>query len=574
MDFQKLVELYEELEKISSGNSMREILADFLKRVPPEDVPIISYLTLGQIASPYEGIVMGMADKSVLKAIATASGTDLSKVTKIMHETGDAGLTAEKVLQKKPQTLVPLGKLTIHELFEKLHKIAASSGTGSQDTKMNILASLLQKSTPAGAKYIIKITLGTLRMGVGDMTVLDALAIAFTSDKKNRELLEARYNICPDLGIIAQTLIKDGLKGIDKIDIHVGTPIKMMLAQRIEELEEVAKKMPGKVTVEAKYDGERIQAHKDKKGKITLFSRNLDTITDQFPDLVEYLEKQIDAKEFVLEGEVIAIDAQGKPLPFQTLMQRRRKYDIKEFREKIPVQLKVFDLLYLNGKSYMDVPYYQRSAQLEKIIQVGKHLSLTDRKITDDIEEMNEFFQKMLQSGYEGMIIKSRAEDSVYQAGTSAWNWIKWKKEYAKDLSDTFDLVIIGAYHGQGNRSGKYGAVLCASYNEKENLFETVCKVGTGLTDELLEELPKKLAKYKTDKKPARVVIKKEMEPNIWFEPKIVIEVLAAEITKSPYHTCATGLALRFPRFVHFRDDKKAEQATTSNEIEKMAKKK
>jgi len=279
MDFQKLVELYEELEKISSGNSMREILADFLKRVPPEDVPIISYLTLGQIASPYEGIVMGMADKSVLKAIATAGGTDLSKVTKIMHETGDAGLTAEKVLQKKPQTLVPLGKVTIHELFEKLHKIASSTGTGSQDTKMNILASLLQKSTPAGAKYIIKITLGTLRMGVGDMTVLDALAIAFTSDKKNKELLEARYNICPDLGIIAQTLIKDGLKGIDKIDIHVGTPIKMMLAQRIEELEEVAKKMPGKVTVEAKYDGERIQAHKDKKGKITLFSRNLDTIT-------------------------------------------------------------------------------------------------------------------------------------------------------------------------------------------------------------------------------------------------------------------------------------------------------
>ncbi|MEK6900756.1 MAG: ATP-dependent DNA ligase, partial [Nanoarchaeota archaeon] len=346
MEFQKLVEVYEELENTTSGNAMREILADFFKTVPHEEIGIVSYLTLGQIACAYDDVVLGLADKSVLKSIAITGGIDIEKVKKVFHEKGDAGLTAEMLLQKKPQTLVPLGKLTIHEVFGKLHKIAESSGTGSQETKTNILAQLLQKASPTGAKYIIRITLGTLRMGVGNMTVLDALAIAFTGDKKNKEHIERAYNICPDVGIIAETVVKQGLKGLEKIDVHVGRPIKMMLAQRVDELEEVFDKMEGKVLVEGKYDGERIQGHKDTKGKIHLFSRNLDPITDQFPDLVEALQKHITAKEFVIEGEAIAIGEKGEPLPFQTLMQRRRKYDVEEFAKKIPLQLKVFDVLF------------------------------------------------------------------------------------------------------------------------------------------------------------------------------------------------------------------------------------
>ncbi len=571
MQFDRLVEVYEQLEQTASGNTMREILSEFLKTVPPDDLGMVCYLTLGKIASDYDDVVLGLADKSVLKAIAVAGGVEGDKVKKIFQELGDAGLTAEKVLQKKPQTLVPLGKLTVHEVFEKLQTIAQSSGTGSQETKTNILAHMLQKASPKGAKYITRITLGTLRMGVGDMTVLDALAIAFTGEKKNKEQLEHAYNICPDLRIIAETIAQQGLKGMAKIDIHVGRPIKMMLAQRIEELEELPKKMPGEVVVEGKYDGERIQAHKDKKGKIHLFSRNLENITPQFPDLVEALEKQIDAKEWVLEGEVIAINEKGGPLPFQTLMQRRRKYDVAEFVKKIPLQLKLFDVLYANGHSFLHESHEKRLEKLESLVKKNKQVLIADYIVTEDIEEINIFFHDMLQRGYEGIMIKSQSGE--YQAGTRGWNWIKWKKEYVKELSDTFDVVIVGAYHGKGKRSGKYGALLCAAYNEKEDTFETLCKLGTGLTDELLEELPKKLAKYKLDKKPARVQCKKEMEPEVWFEPKIVVEVFGAELTKSPFHTCASGLALRFPRFLRYREDKKAEQATTSKEVERMARK-
>ncbi len=572
MDFQKLVEVYEQLEKTASGNQMREILAEFLKKVPAQELALISYLTLGQIASDYEGEVLGMAEKSVLKAVAIAGAVDQTKVNKLMQELGDAGLVAEKVLQKKPQTLVPLGKLTVKELFETLHKMAGSIGTGSQNSKQNLLATMLQKSSPSGAKYIIRIALGTLRMGVGDMTVLDALSLAFTGNKESKEILEKAYNICPDLGIISETLAKSGIKAIEKINIHVGTPIKMMLAQRVDELHEISDKIPGEFTVEAKYDGERVQAHKNKKGKITLFSRRLENITLQFPDLVQGLGKYLHADEFVIEGEVIAVDKKGHPLPFQTLMQRKRKTEIEEYVKKVPVQLKVFDLLYLDGKSVLHQPYYQRSAQLEKLLKKNEFILPTEKINTENIDQLQDFFQKMLKEGYEGVIVKSRAEDSEYQAGSRGWNWIKWKKEYVTEMVDTFDLVVIGADHGKGKRSGTYGALLCAAYNDKEDRFETLCKLGTGLTDQLLEELPQKLVKYKVERKPVRVKVQKEMEPEVWFEPKLVVEVFGAEITKSPFHTCASGLALRFPRFIRFREDKKAEQATTSKEVEEMSK--
>ncbi len=572
MDFDKLVEVYEELEKTPSGNKMREILSDFFKVVPVKDISIVSYLTLGQIASEFEGVVLGMAEKSVLKAIAVASGMEIGKLQKILDETGDIGLTAEKALQKKPRTLVPVGKLMIQELFEKLHKIGVSQGTGSQDVRQNIIASLLQKTSAKGAKYLTRIVLGTLRMGVGDMTVLDALAIAFTGEKKNKEFLERAYNICPDVGIIADTIATKGLKGLEKISIHVGRPIKMMLAQRVDALEDVAERMPGAVAVEGKYDGERVQAHKDKRGEIILFSRRLENITSQFPDLVLHLEKHIKAKEFVVEGEIVAIDGKGRPLPFQTLMQRRRKYDIEQYAKDIPIQLKLFDVLYSEGKEFMEEPYEKRIKELSRILKEGEGVMPADRIITSDLVEVETFFHSMLDHGYEGIMIKSLSGE--YQAGTRGWNWIKWKKEYVKEMIDTFDLVVVGAYYGRGKRSGGYGALLCAVYNSKNDTFETLCKLGTGLTDDMLESLPSLLDKFKVERKPGRVAIKKEMEPDVWFEPRIVVEVLAAEITKSPFHTAGSGLALRFPRFVRLRENKKAEQATTSQEVEGMERKK
>jgi len=564
MDFQKLVDVYEELEKTSSGNAMREILADFFKKVPHDDLAMVSYLTLGNVASEYESIVLGMAEQSVLKAISKAGGTELSKVKKIINEKGDVGLTAAEVLKKKLRTLIPLGKLTVQELFDKLHKIAKSSGSGSADLKANILAALLQKTSASGAKYVTRIVMGTLRMGVGEMTVLDALAIAFSGEKKNKKYLEKAYNICPDVGVIAETLAKKGLKSLEKIEIKIGRPIRMMLAQRVQNLEDIHKKMPGEVMVDAKYDGERVQAHKDSHGKVTLFSRRLENITEQFPDLVKALE-QIKV-DFIVEGEILAIDKNGKPLPFQILMKRRRKHDIEKYQKEIPVVIKLFELLYSNGKSYLNEPHSSRLKELTKIIPKNSKLKLVDKIITADLGELNAYFKKMLAEGYEGIIVKS--QDGVYQAGTRGWNWIKWKKDYVKGMIDTFDLVVIGAFHGRGRRQGTYGALLCACYNKKKDIFETVCKLGSGLTDQTLAELPKKLKKYEVARKPSRVEVKREMQPDVWFEPVLVVEVLAAELTKSPFHTC--GLALRFPRFLHFRDDKKASQATTCKELEEI----
>ena len=570
MDFEKLVRVYEELENTASGNAMREILAEFFKTVPKDDIKLVSYLTLGQLSSDFENTVLGLAEKSVLKAIVVASGKESSNVKKLMQTSGDVGLVAEEVLKNKPMTLIPLGKLTIHELEEKLKKIATLSGSGSSDQKTNILAGLLQKTSSKGAKYLARISLGTLRMGVAAKTVIDSLAIAFTGDKSNKTILETAYNICPDIGIIAETLAKKGLKEVEKTKIHVGIPIQMMLGQRVKSLEQAQEKIPGKLTVEAKYDGERVQAHMDSSGKVKLFSRRLEEITPQFPDLAEHLKKTIKAEDYVLEGEILAIDKKGNPLPFQTLMQRRRKYDVEQYIKEIPIQLKVFDLLYLNGESWLNQPYYKRSEKLGEIVRKDNEVTLTERIITDDVKEIEQFFKKMLKSGYEGIFMKSRAEDSFYQAGVRGWNWIKWKKEYVQEMVDTFDLAVVGAFYGKGKRSGGYGALLCASYNDKEDVFETFCKLGTGLTDELIAELPEKLKQYKVDKKPARLVIKKEMHPDVWFEPGAIVEVFGAEITKSPFHTCGSGLALRFPRFIQFRENKKAEQANTSEEIEEL----
>ncbi len=562
MDFAKLVVVYEKLEGISSGNEMREVLSDFFKTVPKEDIAVVSYLTLGKMGAEYESIVLGLAEKSVLKAVAACGGVSVARVKDVMKKKGDVGLTAQEVLKKKPQTLVPVGKLTIHEFYDTLLKIASVSGTGAQERKEKLLVGMLQKVSALGARYVTRVVLGVLRMGAGEMTVLDALAIAFTGEKKNKEFLERAFNICPDVGKIASVLAEKGLKGLEEISIEVGRPIKMMLAQRVGSLDDVAKKMPGEVAVEGKYDGERVQIHL-KNGEVSLFSRRLDSVTSQFPDLVSYVKRYVKADECVVEGEILAIDSEGNPRPFQTLMQRRRKYDVAEFVKKVPIQLKLFDLLFCNGKSYLGAAYEERVAQLEKITQKSAYVMVADHIRTDDVEEINAFFQKMLDAGYEGIMIKSLSGE--YQAGTRGWNWIKWKKEYVHEMSDTFDLVIVGAFHGKGKRSGVYGALLCAVYDASEDRFLTLCKVGTGLTDEVLELLPTKLKKYVVSEKPVRVQVKKEMIPDLWFEPAVVIEVLAAELTKSPFHTA--GVALRFPRFVHFRDDKKASQATTLTEV-------
>lgn len=564
--FKEFADVCEQIEKITSGNQIRQILSDFLKKVSKKEIDKVCYLLLGQIASEYEDINLGMADKMVIKAIAVACRKDEKEVLSTFKKTGDAGETAEKIIGRAQR------KLALQEVFLIVHKIAKIKGHGSQEAKIKLLADLLNNASPKESKYLCKIVLGTMRLGIGDKTILDSLTIAFTGSKKNKKILEDAFNICPDIGVIAKTIATNGLKGIAKIDVMIGRPIQMMLTQRVKKITQITEKMHAEIAVEEKYDGERIQVHK-KGDKIVLYSRRLENITHQFPEVIEAARRNVKAKECIIEGEIVPIDPKGKLLPFQVLMQRRRKYEIEKYAKKVPTLFYVFDLLFVDGKSFINKNYLERRKMLKKNVREGKQIQLAKQTVCKEIDCVEDFFNKSLERGCEGIIAKSCAPDSVYQAGTRGWLWIKWKKEYVKELTDTFDLVVVGAFMGKGRRSGAYGALLCATYNEQKDRFETFCKLGTGFKDKDLAEFNSKFKKYVVAKKPARVEINKNLKPDILFEPVIVVEVLGAEITKSPMHTCANGLALRFPRFLRYRDDKKPEQATTTKEVLGMMKK-
>jgi len=553
MKFLELARLYETLEKTSSYLAMREILSKFLKKTSKTEIGKVSYLTLGQIASHFADVNLGMAEKMVVRSIAKAGKEEEHIVFQRYKKLGDIGKAAEEYPGK--------GSLNVDTVFKTLHEIAKATGTGSQDKKIKLLADLLSKSSSIEARYLARIVLGDLRLGVGDKTVLDALAIAYAS-REARIQLEEAYNICPDVGLIAETLVRKGLKGVEQIGVELGVPIQSMLCQRIKKIADVKIKMGYPVLVEEKYDGERIQVHK-KGVKIKLYSRRLEDITEQFPDVVEAVRKSVKARNCVLDTEVMPVDAKGNLLPFQILMQRRRKYHVQEYIKKIPVVLFAFDILYLNGKSLIKQPYEKRYELLKKSIAESNKIKFTLRKVCQDADCIEDIFNKTVELGGEGVVIKNLSGE--YEAGARGWNWIKWKPEYVKGRRDTFDLVVVGAYYGKGRRAGGYGALLCAVYNSKNDTFETFCKLGSGFTDKELLGLLKKFKKV--EKKPARVEVKKEMEPDVWFEPKIIVEVLGAEITKSPNHAC--GYALRFPRFLNWRD-KKAEQATSKKEILKM----
>ncbi|MBD3361467.1 ATP-dependent DNA ligase [Candidatus Woesearchaeota archaeon] len=564
MKFKKIVDVLEELEKTGSNNKMRDILADFFQDCPDSDLKQATYLLAGRISSEYRGVVTGMSDKLVLQSVAKASGRDLKKVKKIFRKKGDIGETAEELIGRRKE------KLSVKNVFEELNEIAEASGEGSQDKKIISLAELFKKVSSKEAKYIARLVVGTMRTGSGDKTILDALAVAFTGSADARKELDKAYHVHPDLGYLAEKIAKRKLKGIKSVGISFKRPVKAMLAQRVKSFDEIFRKIRGKMAVEEKYDGERMQVHV-KGDRVKLYSRRLEDISSQYPDVIKAVKKQIKCDSCILDGECCAVDDKGRLLHFQVLMQRRRKYNVEKYVEKIPVCLFLFDLLYLDGKSYLQKSYPERYKALKSVVKKQNNkLKLANRIVTRDKEKIKKFFNRMIKKGAEGVLIKSMADDSVYKAGTRGWLWIKWKKEYAEGMMDTFDLVVVGGFKGKGRRSYSYGSLLCAVYDTKSKKFDTFTKVGSGFTDKQLKELPKKMKKFKVKEKPKSVNARKDMKPDVWFKPSVVIEVLGAEITKSPLHTAAGGLALRFPRFLRYRPDKSAKQATTVKEIRQM----
>jgi len=604
MQFKELAEYFDLIESTPSRLDMTKILAELLEKADEESIKKIVFLCQGRLGANYEKIESGLGEKMVVEAIAKATGFTKKEIEKEFREKGDLGLVAEEFGKQKKQSALFSAELTVNKVFENLLKISKVEGTGSKELKLKLMAELFNSASGTESRFIARIPLENLRLGIGDPTIMDGLAANLLGEgKKNldwkkeiekemkekkikeknwteefdrkmklklRERIEEKYNIYSDLGSIAEILKAKGLNGLKEIQMQAGIPIRPTLAERLNSAEEIIKKL-GKCAVEAKYDGFRIQCHK--KGKqVWIYSRQSENMTSMFPDIVKAIKEEIKAEQVILEGEAIAFnELTGEFLPFQMTIQRKRKYGIEDKAKEFPLKLFVFDLMFLEGKNFMEKPFLERRKKLDEIIEKRKTIFLTKTITTDKAEKLEEFFEESVSKGLEGIIAKDL--NAKYIAGARKFAWIKLKRSYKGELNDSIDGVIIGYYTGKGKRTEfGLGALLTAVYSEKEDEFKSVAKIGTGLTEKNLSELEKILKKISSKKKPARV--KSELEPDFWVEPKYVIEIRADEITKSPVHLAGKkegkGLALRFPRMISIRADKKPEQATTEKELEKM----
>ena len=574
MLYSTVAETYEALEMTKKRLELTDILTNLFKRTPKGLIDKVVYLTQGKLYPDFMGIEIGIAEKLATRAISTVSGVSEDDIEKVYQKTGDLGAAAMKVLKQKIQTTLFGGALTVERVFSTLEKIAGISGSGSIDIKLGYLSNLLTDASPLEAKYIVRTVTGNLRLGIADYTLLDALAVAFVGDKTSRPELERAYNLSSDLGLVAKEVMAGGLKQIKAFKVKVGNPIRPMLAERMESAKKIVDKLGGEVAAEYKLDGERLQIHVSTK-EVSIFSRRLEKITSHYSDVASLVKEDIKAKNAIIEGEAVAIDVDtGDYLPFQELMHRRRKYGIDEAIKQYPVSLNLFDVLYLDGKDLTALPYTKRRATLQKILQDGDRLKLVPAITTSDPEEIEKFMQEAISNGCEGLVIKDR--NSAYRAGAREFLWVKLKREYRSELTDSVDLVVVGGFHGRGRRAGRYGALLLASYDKETDVFRTVCKVGTGFTDEDLMRIFDMLQKYKVQHIHPRVNSK--MEADVWFVPNVVLEIIGSEITLSPIHTAkmdairkGAGLALRFPKFTgKIREDKSPEDATTTEELLEM----
>ena len=571
MKFSVLSESLEMMEQTSKRLELTNILVELLKKIPNDIIPIVIYLIQGKLKPNFEGVELGIAEKLVIRAISKSAGITTKKIEDEYNDGGDLGLTASNILKKKTQTTFSAETITLERVYETLLKISSLEGKGSQDMKMKYISSLLNDATPEESKFILKILLGTMRLGIAENTIMDALAIAFTDSKENRELVENAYNVSSDLGKVSEVLTEDGVDGLLKFKVSIFSPIRPMLADRVKSEDEAIKRIENEFAAEYKLDGERVQIHIENK-KVVLFSRSLENITSYYPDIVEKISKSINADDGIFEAEIVAINENtGNFLPFQELMHRRRKYKLEKAVADYPITVNFFDMLYYNGNDYLNTPYNTRRKNLEEIIKENEFSKLIPMSIVKNTADISEVLENSINSGCEGLMLK--VLDAQYRAGSRGSNWLKLKREYQNDLGDSLDLVVVGAFFGRGRRTGKYGTLLLSTYNSENDSFPTICKVGTGFTDENLDQLFQILSNKVILKKNPRVV--SDIEADIWFEPELVLEIVASEITLSPIHKTGldlvrneTGFALRFPKFTgKIRTEKLAEDASTNEEV-------
>ncbi|HVA96464.1 MAG TPA: ATP-dependent DNA ligase [Candidatus Acidoferrales bacterium] len=587
MKFSVLAEYFEKLETTSSRLELIRILSDLFKASDePEEISEICYLVQGRIAPFYEPIEIGMADKMVTQAISQAYGLTKDEVWKQYQTEGDMGSVASQLSSKiKNQK----SKLTVNDVFVRLTAIAHMAGEGSVEKKITALADLLQEVDSLSAKFLVRIPLGKLRLGIGDPTILDALVTAKVGEKTQRNVLEGAYNRTSDLGYIGKHFWTGGLKAVEKLSVTVGRPIRSELCERLPNPQKVIEKMT-EVDAQYKYDGFRVQIHKD-GSNVRIFSRNLEETTHMFPELIEATKKQVKAETAILDGEAIAYHPLSEEfLPFQETTKRRRKHNIEETAKELPLKAFIFDILYKNNKSLLDVPLTLRLKILKETIVEDDVLIPSETQDISDPKKLGMLLDEAISKGLEGLVVKKL--NSPYEAGGRNFNWVKLKRHSSGELHDTIDCVILGYIYGKGKRAAfGAGALLVGLYDKKRDMFVTVTRIGTGLSDDEWRSIKEKTKGLEVDHKPARV--ESLITPSVWVKPELVIEVLADEITRSPLHTAGAksaesaprgtagsvitdgikepGYALRFPRLVSFRDkDKKAEDATSVEELIEM----
>lgn len=571
MQFTELSSYFSRLEKTTSRNEKTQVLAQLFSKTSVSEIRVICYLSLGRLVPLYESLEFQLAEKMVIRVLAQAFAVSEETVRKEFKSIGDLGEVAEKFKRLKAESKRGKEKISVLEVYKRLRTVAEESGEGSQQRKVDGLASILQELDLVSAKFVVRMVVRKLRLGFSDVTILDALSWMKTGDKSMRDRIEKAYFVRADIGEIAAVYKKKGLAGFKGISVELGVPVMPALCQRLKTADEMIKKM-GLVGVEPKFDGQRVQIHlkAGKQGWIKAFTRNLEEVAYMFPELKE-INSQVKAKEVVLDSEAVGFDAKtGKILPFQQIITRKRKHAIGKAAKAVPLRFYVFDILLKDGDSLLNLPLSKRVSILDKVVKGSSVLLVTERIVTGEADKLRRFHKEQLRQGLEGAVVKKW--DDHYIPGRRGWSWVKFKEseESAAGLSDTLDCVVMGYYRGRGKRAEfGIGGFLVGARNEEEYL--TVSKIGTGLTDDQWREIKRRADEVIVDKKPSEYAnVEKNLVPDFWVAPSIIVEIAADNITKSPIHSA--GLALRFPRLVRFRDDKRPEQATSSKELLRLYK--
>lgn len=569
MKFSQVAQLFEKIDVISGRLEKTQLLANILRSMSPHQAQMMTYLSLGDLYSSYQNIQFNIADKGLIEIIASLTGQDSLNIEKEYKIAGDLGDVVQAHWQGFDHGL------SITQVYDHLVATAKISGNGSTELKLKSLVSLFGLLDGLSVKYIIRIITKSLRLGFSDMTLIDAFSWMEVGNKSLQDLIEYAYNVCADLGLVIFTLKMDGIAGVKKMTSQVGIPIRPAAAERLAIPQEVIDKL-GTCAAQPKLDGFRLQIHLDKRGAqpiVKFYSRNLIDMSNMFPDIVQEII-QLPVQSLICEGEAIGYHVETETfLQFQETVKRKRKHNIAQAAEDIPLHVYLFDLLYLDGQSMLESTHQQRRLQLSKIVAECKQsdIYLIDEVIVSTAPQLDDYFLKTIGAGLEGLVIKK--QDAVYQPGKRNFNWIKLKRRTGQKLGDTIDTVVLGYYVGQGRRSGfGIGAFLVGIYNQETDRFESVAKVGTGMTDLEFIDLKMRCDHIAISHQLNNVIVAKSLWPDVWVAPEIVCEIRADDITQSPLHTAGKtdlnlGYALRFPRFVRYRMDKFAQDTTSTKEL-------